>query len=258
MDRWERVDGGPRRSRERPTAARSPRPSEALPEEVATAIRRAAEGATAHRREVLVAKAADALAAYGRGRYQDAARLAKQVAEEAPAVAAVRELAGLGAYRAGRWREAARQLQAYGELTGDLEHVPVLMDCQRALGRPARVADLWASLRAQSPGPDVLAEARIVAAGNLADRGDLDGAVSLLASAGARRSLRNPSARHLRQWYALGDLYERAGDLPRARDLFERIRRADPDAYDVGERLAALGGGRPRRRRRPGGPDRAG
>ncbi|MGH9090242.1 MAG: tetratricopeptide repeat protein, partial [Acidimicrobiales bacterium] len=203
-------------------------------------------------------KTADAVASYERARYQDAARLAKQVAEEVPAVPAVRELAGLAAYRAGRWREGARQLEAYGELTGDLEHVPALMDCLRALGRPARVADLWARLRRESPEPDVLVEARIVAAGTLADGGDLEGAVSLLASAGAGRALRNPSGRHVRQWYALGDLYERAGDLPRARELFERVRRADPDAYDVGDRLAALGGGRQRQRRRPRGRDGSG
>jgi tetratricopeptide (TPR) repeat protein len=258
MDRWERVDEEAPRSGERPPGARRSREPAPLPEEVASAIRRAAEAATQHRREVLVAKTADAVAAYDRGRYQDAARLAGQVSGEVPSVPAVRELAGLAAYRAGRWREAARQLEAYGELTGDLEHVPALMDCQRALGRPARVADLWTSLRQQSPGPDVLAEARIVAAGTLADRGDLDGAVSLLAAAGAARSLRNPSGRHLRQWYALGDLYERAGDLPRARELFERVRRADPGAYDVGDRLAALGGSRPRRRRRPAGRDRSG
>ncbi|HTX63621.1 MAG TPA: tetratricopeptide repeat protein, partial [Acidimicrobiales bacterium] len=82
--------------------------------------------------------------------------------------------------------------------------------------------------------------------------------------------LRNPSDRHLRQWYALADLYERAGDLPRARELFERVARVDHEAYDVLERLDALGpgvgrgrapvGGRARgarqagRRRRPPSP----
>ena len=81
----------------------------------------------------------------------------------------------------------------------------------------------------------------MVAAGMLGDDGDLDGAISLLASGGAGRALRNPSPRHLRQWYALADLYERAGDLPRARELFMRVTRVDPDAYDASERLAALG-----------------
>jgi len=96
----------------------------------------------------------------------------------------------------------------------------------------------------------VLAEARMVAAGMLADRGNLDGAISLLVGAGAARRLRNPSDRHIRQWYALADLYERAGEVPKARDLFQRILTAAPDAYDVADRLAALGTvGRLRKRR---------
>jgi tetratricopeptide (TPR) repeat protein len=65
----------------------------------------------------------------------------------------------------------------------------------------------------------------------------LKGAVKLL-EVSLRRS--KPKALHLRQWYALADLYERAGELPRARDLFERIAAADPDAYDVRQRLIAL------------------
>ncbi len=192
-----------------------------------------------------------AVAAYDRGRYQEAARTAKQVANETPMVPAVRELVGLAAYRSGRWREAIRQLEAYQELTDDATHLPILMDCHRAMGHPRRVTELWAELRQQSPGPEVLAEARIVAAGSLADRGNLEGAIEILTSSGAAKALRNPSARHLRQWYALGDLYERAGDVPRARELFLRVAQADPGAYDVADRLEALGPDRrPKNRKR--------
>jgi tetratricopeptide (TPR) repeat protein len=191
----------------------------------------------------------DAVAAYDRGRYPEAARLANQVANETPRVAAVRELAGLAAYRAGRWRPAIVHLEAFRHLTDDTTHLPALMDCQRALGHPRRVAEIWTDLRQGSPGPDILAEARIVAAGSLADRGDLDGAIEVLATAAAK-PLRNPAERHLRQWYALGDLYERAGDLPRARELFLRVLAVDPDAYDVAGRLQTLGPGVRRNRKR--------
>jgi tetratricopeptide (TPR) repeat protein len=170
------------------------------------------------------------------------------VADEAPRVAALRELVGLAAYRAGRWREAVRQLDAYLELTGDVDYVPLVMDCHRALGRPRKVADLFTDLRQQSPSADVLSEARLVAAGSLADRGDLAGAISLLTGAGAAKVLRNPAPRHLRQWFALADLYERAGDVPRARELYLRVQQVDHDAYGVRERLEALGGARPRSR----------
>jgi tetratricopeptide (TPR) repeat protein len=173
------------------------------------------------------------------------------VADEAPQVAAVRELAGFAAYRSGRWREAVRQLKAFGALTDSTEHLPVLMDCERALHKPKRVADLWSELRHSSPEPDVLAEGRIVAAAAMADAGDVSGAISMLTTAGASRALRNPSGRHVRQWYLLADLYERSGDLPRARQYFERVLKADPDAYDVAERLRGLGSqGRTRTRSR--------
>jgi tetratricopeptide (TPR) repeat protein len=214
---------------------------------VATEIRRAADVATARHREQLVDRAEAAAASYERGRHQDALRTIKPVVDEVPGVAAVRELAGLAAYRSNRWREAARHLQAYGELTDSVDHVPVLMDTQRALHKPKKVAELWSELRHSSPEPDVLAEGRIVAAATLAEGGDLNGAISLLATAGATKALRNPSNRHVRQWYVLADLYERAGDVPRARQYFERVAKADPDAYDVTERLRNLG---PERRTR--------
>jgi tetratricopeptide (TPR) repeat protein len=269
MDRWERVDTADERRRSSaptgegvttPTGAptgvrradRTTSRAALLPADVAAAIRKAADTATAHHREVLVAKMADALVAYDRHRFEEALRLARQVAAEAPAVPAVRELAGLAAYRAQRWRDAVRNLQAYFELTEDTSQVPALMDAHRALGKARRVAELWSELRHLSPTADVLSEARIVAAASLADRGDLRGAIDLLTGAGAARSLRNPSDRHLRQWYALADLYERAGDVPAARELFERVARVDPEAYDVVDRLTALGPERPRRtRRRP-------
>jgi tetratricopeptide (TPR) repeat protein len=147
----------------------------------------------------------------------------------------------LAAYRTGKWREAVRHLQAFSTLTDSTEHIPVLMDCQRALRKPKRVADLWSDLRQSSPEPDVLAEGRIVAAASLAETGDLQGAIAMLATAGATKALRNPSNRHIRQWYLLADLYERAGDVPRARELFERVAKVDRDAYDVMDRLAGLG-----------------
>jgi tetratricopeptide (TPR) repeat protein len=124
------------------------------------------------------------------------------------------------------------------------------MDCQRALHKPKKVAALWAELRQSSPEPDVLAEGRIVAAASLADAGDLNGAIAMLSTAGAAKALRNPSERHVRQWYLLADLNERAGDVPKAREYFERVFRADPEAYDVAERLRGLGPER-RPRQRP-------
>ena len=75
-------------------------------------------------------------------------------------------------------------------------------------------------------------------AGVLADQGDVAGAIALLER--SRASTKKPREHHLRQWYALADLYERAGDIPRARELFRRVASHDPEAFDTVERLRAL------------------
>jgi len=178
--------------------------------------------------------------------------MAKTVLQVLPNLSPINKVAGLAAYRLGRWRDAIRNLETYMAESGENDLVPALMDCYRALGRTAKVAELWTELRRSSPSTEVIAEARIVGAGALADAGDLGGAISLLTIGGSTKSLRNPADRHLRQWYALADLYERAGDVPRARELFMRVARADPEAYDVQARLEALG--RQRRPRRGGTP----
>jgi len=172
-------------------------------------------------------------------RYRDAARELRALAGEASGVPGVRELYGLSLYRLGRWRAAAKELEAFRELTGSVEEHPVLADCYRAVGRHRKVAGLWEEVRGASPSAALVAEGRIVAAGSLADRGDLQGAIRLLER--GRLEAKRPKPHHLRLWYALGDLAERAGDVPRARELFRRVAAADREFADVAERLAGLG-----------------
>ncbi len=193
------------------------------------------------------------IGAYERERYRDAARILRTVVDTLPNAASARELLGLCQYQQGQWKAALSSLDTFATLTGSVGQHPVRMDCQRALGKPARVEVLFEELRKGSPDPDVLAEGRVVLAGTRADRGDLEGAVRLLVDAGAGRQVRNPADRHLRQWYVLGDLMERSGDLSKARELFQRVQAADPEAYDVAERLESLGP-HTRARRRPSRP----
>ena len=184
------------------------------------------------------AKLEDAARAYSADRYQDAFRMLRKLSAQSPNSAPVKELLGLSLYRMGRWPLAVRELLAHHGLTGSYDQFPVIADCYRAM-RQYREADAtWEELRQASPSAEVVAEGRLVAAGCLADQGDLRGAVKLLEGS-LRRS--RPKMSHLRQWYALADLYERAGELPRARDLFTQIAAIDPDAYDVRQRLVALG-----------------
>jgi tetratricopeptide (TPR) repeat protein len=181
----------------------------------------------------------DAGKAFRAERFQDAERILSKLAEVAPSVPAVRELYGLTLYRLRRWRKAAEELEAFRELTHSTEQHPVLADTYRALKQHARVAELWDELREASPSAELVTEGRIVMAGSLADQGDLKGAIRLLGQNGWKLP-RQPKEHHLRRAYALADLYERAGDVSRARDLFARIQRADARFGDVGRRLKAL------------------
>ena len=197
------------------------------------------KAASPQRAPKLAARLSDAVRAFERDRFQEARQLLQPIAEEVPTVAAVRELLGLTCYRLGQWAQAARELQAFTELTSSTSAHPVLADANRALGRHVRVAELWEEIRAASEDPATVAEGRIVAAGSLADQGRLDEAIRLLEQ--GRLSAKHTEDHHLRLWYALADLYERAGELPRARDLFERVSRHDPEFVDVRERRQALG-----------------
>lgn len=183
---------------------------------------------------------AEATRAYEHDRYGEALPILRELARNAPGVAAIRELLGLTLYRLGRWRDAARELHTVAELTGSVEQHPVIADCERALGHHAEVASTWTELRRAGAGSDVLAEGRLVMAGSLADQGRINEAIELLARAVAGRPVRKPLDRHVRQWYALADLYERSGDLPEAREWFRRVVAADPELADAPERLAGL------------------
>jgi tetratricopeptide (TPR) repeat protein len=163
----------------------------------------------------------------------------KPLADEAPASAAVRELFGLTLYRIGRWLEALKQFEAFHALGGSYDQHPTMMDCHRALGRHAQVDELWRELGEASPSAELMTEGRIVKAGSLADRGDLGEAVRILDA--AAKKIDRPRPYHLRLWYALADLYERAGELPAARDMFGRVVRHDREFFDAAERQAALG-----------------
>jgi tetratricopeptide (TPR) repeat protein len=144
----------------------------------------------------------------------------------------------LSSYRLGKWREAAAALEIARSLRGRVEDLPVLADCYRALRRWAKVDEIWQEIREVSPAHDIMAEGRIVAAGSLAERGDLRGAISMMEKTAAIPRRVRPF--HLKQWYVLADLYDRAGNVPKAREMFRRVAVHDRDYADVADRLASL------------------
>ncbi|MGI9595091.1 MAG: tetratricopeptide repeat protein [Acidimicrobiales bacterium] len=181
---------------------------------------------------------AEAARAFEAERFTEAEQSLQSIQRLAPGVPEVHELLGLTHYRMGRWIKAINELERFYELTNSVEQHPVWADCCRALKRWTKAEELWQQLGEASPGPELVEEGRIVQAGTLADRGRLDDAIRFLERAPKVKG--KPALHHLRRWYVMGDLYERAGDQSRARRLFADIARAEPDFGDAAERAGGL------------------
>jgi tetratricopeptide (TPR) repeat protein len=239
-ERFERVDGGDLRSTAKGAVGRGRRRADEPPpparSEVADEIARDTGVAMGAK---LAQRVADAGRAFERERYDDARRILLPLIRQTPGAPIVRELMGLIWYRLGRWSDAITELEAFRSLTGSTEQHPVLADSYRALRRYDEVEALWAELREASPSAELVAEGRIVVAGSMADRGDLASAIRLIGPSVAR--VKRPRAHQLRLLYVLADLYERAGDVPRARALFDRLLAADGSFADAPARRRALG-----------------
>ncbi|NDE60157.1 MAG: hypothetical protein EB010_12215, partial [Acidimicrobiia bacterium] len=180
----------------------------------------------------------DAQNALERERYSEAKRVAKSLMKELSMVAAVHEVVGLASYRLGQYRDAAAALELARSLRERVEDLPVLADCYRALKRWDSVDEIWAILKDASPAHDVMAEGRMVVAGSLADRGDLKGALQLMTK--AMEIPRRVREHHLSQWYVIADLYDKAGNVQKAREFFKRVALHDPDFADVADRIKSL------------------
>ena len=233
------AEGASKRARSaaplKPVAPVRRRPPELAPE-VEGNLDRSVPASKKARYQERLASAADALE---RGRFDDARRMVQPVLRDVPDLAFAHEISGLAFYNVGQWRKAAAELEVARTLDGSMNHHAVLADCYRALRRYRDVEVLWLELRQGSPAPELMAEGRIVAAGALADQGDLRGALALMQKTGA--APKRVRDHHLRQWYVLADLYDRSGEIIEARRYFRLVAEADAQFSDVADRLRALG-----------------
>lgn len=156
----------------------------------------------------------------------------------APRSAAVREALGIVLYAAARYGQAHSELLTYRRLSGRQDQNHLLADCARALGRPEKMTEYVEAMVAAAVEPERVVEGLMVQAGERADRGDLDGALEVLRTAGLEDDRVEPW--HPRLWYMAGDLCERLGRTTEARDFFEAILAVEDEFGDVDARLAAL------------------
>ena len=171
-------------------------------------------------------------------KFVEAQKILNSLDEKTFQVAEVVELSGLINYRLGKWSKASELLESFRTITGSTEQHPVLADCYRAQSNWTEVEILWDELRQASPNAALVTEGRLVMAGSLDDQGKTSDAVRILEK--GWKVPRHPKDHHLRRAYALGDLYEKSGALPRARELFAWIRKHSPKFADVNERVRDL------------------
>ena len=158
-------------------------------------------------------------------------------------VGVVREASGETAYAAGNYAEALSELRAARRMTGSPDYLPIMADCERALGRPERAIRLSREPAVEQLDPAGRAEMTIVAAGARRDMGQLPAALQLLESAASGSQAREPWVARLR--YAYADALEAADRPDAALEWFHRAVAADDQsATDAAERAAALEAGR--------------
>ncbi|NKB39859.1 MAG: tetratricopeptide repeat protein [Ilumatobacter sp.] len=182
---------------------------------------------------------AQASEALDRERFDEARRIASSIAKEAPSVSAVQEVLGLASYRLGRYKPAVAALQQAQELHENPALLPVIADAYRGLRRWSAVERVWDQIKAASPSQEVMSEGRIVMASALADQGDVAGAIAVMQD--GRKPPKRVREHHLREWYVLGDLYDRLGETITARRWFGAVADEAPDFFDVHDRLRGLG-----------------
>lgn len=166
---------------------------------------------------------------------------AETAVRRAGRVAAVRETRGLVAYREGDYQLALSEFRTARRLSGSQHLLPLMVDCERGLGRPEKALELAGSPEARTLGKAERVELLIVCSGIRCDMGDLDAAVVLLETPDLNPNRRDPWSARL--FYAYADALLRRGDRDLARAWFAEAADADADAVtDAAERLDELDG----------------
>jgi tetratricopeptide (TPR) repeat protein len=166
-------------------------------------------------------------------------RYAQVARRLAARVGVVRETCGIAAYRAGEWADALTELRAARRLTGRSSYLPLMADCERALGRLDRALDLVTGRDARDVDRATAIELRIVESGIRRDQGLPEAAAAVLQVPELTDGRNRPGSARL--FYAYADALLDAGREDEAREWFGKAAAADhDDLTDATERYEDL------------------
>ena len=157
----------------------------------------------------------------------EAYRFAKKARGLAARVGVVRETCAIAAYQAGDWNAALAEFRAARRLTGRSSYLPLMADCERALGRLDRALDLVTGPDARKADQQTRIELRIVESGIRRDQGLLEAAVVALQGPELAGERMRPE--YARLYYAFADALLQVGREDEARHWFGRAASADVD-----------------------------
>lgn len=166
---------------------------------------------------------------------------AETAVRRAGRVPAAREALGLVAYRQGEWARALSEFRTARRLSGSSHMLPLMVDCERGLGRPERALELATSPEARTLSLEERIELAIVVSGIRRDLGQPEAAVLALQIPQLKSTARKPWSPRLA--YAYADALLATGDEKGARDWFARAADLDDEGEtDASDRLAELDG----------------
>lgn len=166
------------------------------------------------------------------------ALVARRLASRLPVV---REITAEVAYAAGEFDTALTEYRALHRMSGNDDYLPVIADCERAVGKPQNALRTLGQARTAKLSVAQQVEVILVEAGTRSDLGQQPEALRLLKQ--AISSKQGGRAGQARLRYAYAELLAEQGELPGARQWLVSARDYDDeDELQITERIAELDG----------------
>lgn len=151
----------------------------------------------------------------------------------------VREAVGIAAYHAGEFAAARKDLQAARRIGGRDDLIPLIADCERALGNPRKAVELANTPEAKRLRGETQAELLLVTSGARLDLEQTNAAVSVLRGPASNTPANAPWAARIFYGYAEALLAD--GDAESARDWFLKAANVDDmGSTDAQDRIAEI------------------